>query len=126
MGCASYQTGWRGEVSRREYRTLLGCEIVPAVLIDGQPAMWRRIVAVSSVTETTCEIVGLGYDAAHATDTVTVANGVTVTLSAAATYSGGANPVETYSRQIERVRDGDSDLWIVRITERNASVEVTS
>lgn len=126
MGFASYQSGYRGEVSRREYRTLLGCEIVPAVLIDGQPAMWRRILAVSSVTETVVEIVGLSYAAAHATGAVAVAGGVTVTLSAASTYSGGANPVETYSRQIERVRDGDSALWIVRITERNASVEVTS
>lgn len=126
MGFASYQSGYRGEVSRREYRTLLGCEIVPAVLIDGKPASWWRIVAVSSVVETVVEIVGLHDADAHATGAVAVADGVTVTLSAASTYSGGANPVETYSRQIERVRDGDSALWIVRITERNASVEVTS
>lgn len=125
MGCSSYQDGYRGEVSRREYRTLLSCEIEPALFVDGVAKAWRRVIWSAAVTETVKEIVGLDYDAAHATGAVTVAGGVTVTLSAATTYSGGTNPVETYSRQIERVQDGDSALWIVRITERNANLEVS-
>ena len=71
MGYATYQTGYRGEVSRREYRTLLACDIVPAVTVDGVPTSWKRIITVGNVTETVKEIVGLSYSDAHATGSVT-------------------------------------------------------
>lgn len=125
MGYATYQTGYRGEVSRREYRTLLACDIVPAVTVDGVPTSWKRIVTVGNVTETVKEIVGLSYSDAHATGSVTVATGTSITLERDATYSSGDNPVETYAKEIERVQDGDSMVWTVRIIERTTTIVTT-
>ena len=126
MGYASYITGYRGEVSRREYQTLIACELVPAMTVDGVPTSWRRVITIGNVTETVKEICGLSYADGHATGAVTVASGTTITLAPSATYSGGSNPVETAAREIERVQDGDSLLWTVRIIERTTTIVTTS
>ena len=117
MGYASYESGYRGIVQEREYNTLLAVDIVPAVIVDGKPTSWRRNVWVGAVVETVKEVVGLSYSLAHSR-TASVGG---VTLSSATTYSSGSNPIETYSRQIERIKDGDSDLWSVRIIERTCT-----
>lgn len=127
MGYATYQTGDKGIIRRREYRMLVGSEVVPAVLVDGVPTSWKRNMCIGSVTETTREISGLSYADAHSTGTVTCADGSTVGLSGAASFTSGGNPLETYSREIERFRAfAGSKLWTVRITERNTSYSVTS
>lgn len=117
MGAASYVTGYRGVVQQREYQTLLVVEMIPTLFVEGKPTSWRRSIWVGDVVETVKEVVGLSYDDAHSTS-ATVGG---VTLSSETAYSDGTNPVETYSRQIERVKDGDSDLWSVRIIERSCN-----
>lgn len=117
MGCASYESGYRGIVQQREYNTLLAVDIVPAMYVDGKPTSWWRNVWVGAVVETVKEVVGLSYDSAHSTS----ASVGGVTLSRETTYSDGDNPIETYSRQIERTKDGDSGLWSVRIIERTCT-----
>ena len=124
MGYATYKTGDRGIERQREYRVLVASQLVPAVLVDGVPTSWWREMVIGKVVEKTREIVGLSYADAHATGTVTVADGTTVTLSCESTYTPGEDPAETYSREIERIHIPSTKLWTVRITERETDYEV--
>lgn len=117
MGYATYGSGYRGIVQVREYNTLLAVDIVPALIVDGKPTSWWRNVWVGEVVETVREIVGLSYAMAHEKN----ASIDGIPLSKETKYSSGDNPIETYSRQIERTKDGDSDLWTVRIVERTCT-----
>ena len=123
MGFATYETGDRGIVNKRSYKTLLQAQVVPAVTVDGKPVSWKRIVAIGNVTETVREIVGLSESDAMSTDTVVGADGASISLSDALTLSGGANPAVTYSREVTRTKDGDSMLWTVCIHERSMSIK---
>lgn len=123
MGYATYATGYRGVISRRHYRNLIGVEVVPSLYIDGKPASWRRVVHVGIVTETVREIVGLSYANANSTATVSVGS-ESVSLAPALTLTTGTSPVETFSREIDRFKD-DSELWTVRITERSTEIQTT-
>ena len=96
MGYANFTTGYRGIIAKREYRTLIACEIVPAVLVDGVPTSWKRVLTIGKVTETVKEYVGLSSTNANATGTSSGATNLTSSL----TLSSGSNPVETSSREI--------------------------
>ena len=121
MGYASYSAGYKGIVREREYKSPIASDIVPAILLDGVPISWKRVITTALVTETVKEFVGLSYSDAHDTGTHEG-----VTFSSAVTYSSGDNPIEAYSREVERLPDGDSMCWTVRITEKSATLEVTS
>lgn len=123
MGFATYATGYRGVISRRNYRNLIGVEVVPAVYVDGKPASWRRLVHIGIVTETVREIAGLSETDANSTATVSVGS-ESVSLAPALTLTTGTSPVETFSREIDRSKD-DSGLWTVRITERSTEIQTT-
>lgn len=123
MGFATYVTGYRGVISRRHYRNLIGVEVVPSLYIDGKPASWRRLVHIGVVTETVREIAGLSETDANSTATVSVGS-ESVSLAPALTLTTGTSPVETFSREIDRSKD-DSGLWTVRITERSTEIEST-
>lgn len=124
MGYATFKTGDRGIVRQREYRTLIGAELVPAVIVDGVPTSWRRQMLIGTVVEKTREIVGLSKTDAHHTGTVTLADGSSVTLSCATTFTSGENPLETYSREIERIPVMGTKFWTLRISERVTNYEV--
>ena len=124
MGYATYATGDRGIVRQREYRTLIGSELVAAVIVDGVPTSWWRQMLIGTVVEKTREIVGLSKADAHNTGTVTLADGSSVTLSCATTFTGGENPLETYSREIERTPVMGTKFWTLRISERVTNYEV--
>ena len=121
MGYATYSAGYKGIVRERGYKSLIACDVVPAVLVDGVPTSWKRVITTAVITETVKEFVGLSYSDAHDTG-----EHEGVTFSPAVTYSSGDNPIETYSREVERLPDGDSMCWTVRITEKSATLEVTS
>lgn len=122
MGFATYETGDRGIVSKRGYKTLLQAQVVPAVTVDGKPQSWWRVVAVGTVEETVREIVGLSESDAMSTATVSGADGASISLADAMTLSGGSNPAVTFSREVTRTKDGDSMLWTVCIHERSMSI----
>lgn len=126
MGYATYATGDQGIVRQREYRTLIGSELVAAVIVDGVPTSWRRQMLIGTVVEKTREIVGLSETDAHYTGTVTLADGSSVTLSCATTFTSGENPLETYSREIERTPVMGTKFWTLRISERVTDYEVES
>ena len=114
MGFATYATGDRGIVSKRNYKTLLQAQVVPAVTVDGKPVSWKRIVAIGNVTETVREIVGLSESDAE--------NAKSLYSKPDFVLSGGDNPAVTYSREITSTKDGDSMLWTVSIHERSMSI----
>lgn len=120
MGYATYAKGYRGIVRQRDYRVLVYSAIEPAVYVDGVATSWRQVTVIGTVKETVKEIVGLSYTDAMATGAVSIGSNATITLSPDSTYQGTAS-VETYSREIERHREGDSNLWTVTITERTTS-----
>lgn len=120
MGFATYETGYRGEVSRRQYRTLIGVEVLPSYYLDGKPQGLRRVVTLGQVTESVKEFVGLSESDALSTATVSVGGG-TASLAPALTLTTGTSPVETFSREVDRSRD-DAGLWTVRITERSTEI----
>lgn len=113
MGYATSATGDRGIVSKRSYKVLLQAQVVPAVIVDGVPTSWKRVVAIGHVTETVREIVGLSESGAEI---------VAKTYPDTLTLSGGANPVATFSRETSVSKDGDSTMWTVSVHERSMSV----
>lgn len=117
MGYASVSAGYRGIVQQRDYNTLLAVEVVPTTMVNGKPTAWKRSVWVGLVKEKVREIVGLSRDDAF--DTTNKVDDVPFTASIA--YSSGTGAFETYSRTIERTKDGDSNLWTVRLIERSCT-----
>lgn len=124
MGYATVSAGYRGIVQQRDYNTLLAVEVVPTQMVDGKPTAWKRSVWVGEVTETVREVVGLSEADAFSTTNKVEAdsngNGG-IPFTRAVTYSSGTGAFETYSRTIERTKDGDSNLWTVRLIERSCT-----
>lgn len=114
MGFATYATGDRGIISKRNYKTLLQSQVVPAVTVDGKPVSWKRVLEIGEVTETVREIVGLSEADAKSTEAEYLKDAITL--------SGGNNPAVTFSREVTRTKDGDSMLWTVCIHERSMEI----
>ena len=122
MGYATFRTGDRGIVSKRSYKVLLRAQVVPSVSVNGVPTSWKRVVSIGSVTETVREFVGLSESDANSTGDVTSADGSKVSLKDSLVLSSGSDPVATYTREINRVKDGDSTMWTVSVHERSMAI----
>ena len=119
--------GWmsttnHGEVTRvRRYSQCLEAKLAPAVIVDGKPVSWQRIVTNLNMVEKVTEWRGLTREAAIGSDgngglCNTKGSGVTTQIA-----SGGGT-WESASHSTDAAKANAADGWTVTFTEKTSSL----